>query len=451
MLKIQRFRGSGITPNTMNPQHSRGKSHINSGSLVRRIGSVIASSALLAGGLVAVTATPAQAVPNFTNYTKELNGLGSNSLNGVYVFGSTIYAATDGGLSISTDGGATFTNRTTADGLGDDFVFGVYVADDIIYAATVGGLSLSGDGGATFLNYTTADGLAGNEVRGVYALGEGQGLSIYAATDRGLSIVTFGELGAIFTNRTTGLDSNLVYGVYVVAGTPNNTVYAATSDDGRDEGGVSISTDGGETFDNYTTDDGLGNESVNGVYAVGAIVYAATDSGLSISTDINATPAFVNYDNIDGLGDDFVSGVYAVGTTVYAATDGGLSVTTDGGANFTNYTTTNGLGGNIVSGVYVVGTTIYAATNGGLSISYGGGSEPAVNNSPPPWLQSYGRAQQETCQIGWHASWAEWAVPTSGGWVCNRTIFWNGTTWVQNPNFVWGLMDPSETRARDGN
>ena len=38
----------------------------------------------------------------------------------------TVYAATNRGLSISTDGGATFTNRTPADGLGSNIVEGVY-------------------------------------------------------------------------------------------------------------------------------------------------------------------------------------------------------------------------------------------------------------------------------------------------------------------------------------
>ena len=42
-----------------------------------------------------------------------------------FLFSETV-AATDGGLSISTDGGATFTNRTTTEGLGNNFVRGVF-------------------------------------------------------------------------------------------------------------------------------------------------------------------------------------------------------------------------------------------------------------------------------------------------------------------------------------
>ena len=166
---------------------------MNVRSLTRRIAAAVASSALLAGGLVAVTATPAQAVPNFTNKTTA-NGLGSNSVYGVYVVGSTVYAATDGGLSISVNGGATFTNRTTANGLGSNFVRGVYAVGSTIYAATEGGLSISTNGGANFTTYTTANGLGSNNVHGVFSAGS----TIYAATliadegDGGLSISSSG-------------------------------------------------------------------------------------------------------------------------------------------------------------------------------------------------------------------------------------------------------------------
>jgi hypothetical protein len=61
----------------------------------------------------------------------------------VYAVGSTIYAGTNnGGLSISTDGGTSFTNYTTAEGLGGNFVDGVYAVGSTIYAATSGGLSI---------------------------------------------------------------------------------------------------------------------------------------------------------------------------------------------------------------------------------------------------------------------------------------------------------------------
>ena len=286
------------------------------------------------------------------------NGVGY-AIYGIYASGSTIYAGSvqlaihPGKLSISTDGGATFTERSTANGLGNSSVRGIAVDSGIVYAATPGGLSISTDGAASFTNKTTANGLGNNQVWSVYAIGS----NVYAGTSGGVSISTDG--GATFTNKTTadGLGSNAVWGGVYAAG---NTLYAATN------GGLAISTDGGATFTNKTTADGLGNNTVRDVYASGNTIYAATDGGLSISTDGGAT--FTNKTTANGLGNNGVSGVYVSGNTVYAATNGGLSISTDGGATFTNYTTTNGLVGNTVTSVYAVGSTVYVGAFGGLSI-----------------------------------------------------------------------------------
>lgn len=73
-----------------------------------------------------------------------------NRARGAYAVESTVYAATSIGLSISTDGGATFTTKTTANGLGGNTVRGVSAIGSTIYAATDGGLSISTNGGSTF-------------------------------------------------------------------------------------------------------------------------------------------------------------------------------------------------------------------------------------------------------------------------------------------------------------
>jgi len=239
-------------------------------AFTHRKSTTLAVIALLVGGLGAVTSLPVHAAPTFTNYTTA-NGLGSNTVYGVYTVGSTIYAATSGGLSISTNGGTSFTNRTTTDGLGGSFVRGVYANGSTVYAATSSGLSISTNGGATFTNRDNAggSGIGGPNVLGVYAVGT----TVYAATISGLSISTNG--GTNFTNRTTanGLGNNTMWGVLVVG----STIYAAT------DGGLSISTDGGTNFTNYTIVNGLGNNVVFGVFVDGSTVYAATSGGLSIS------------------------------------------------------------------------------------------------------------------------------------------------------------------------
>jgi hypothetical protein len=154
---------------------------------------------------------------NAVSYDK----IGWNDIYNVFASGSTIYAGTRGGLSISSDGGTTWATKTTANGLGNNRVSGVYVSGSTVYAATQGGgLSISSNGGATWANKTTANGLGSNYVNGVFTSGS----TVYAATDGGLSISSDG--GATWANKTTanGLGNNIVWGVF----TSGSTVYAAT-------------------------------------------------------------------------------------------------------------------------------------------------------------------------------------------------------------------------------
>jgi len=68
---------------------------------------------------------------------------------------------------------------------------------------------------------------------------------------------------------------------------------------------------------------------------------------------------FTNITSANGLGDNLVNGVYASGSTIYAATlTSGLRVSSNNGTSWTNYTTANGLGSNVVRGVYASGSTI---------------------------------------------------------------------------------------------
>ncbi len=176
--------------------------------------------------------------------------------------------------------------------------------------------------------------------------------------------------GLSFTNYTSsnsGLANDFVYAVYA-SGT---NIYAGS------RGGLSISTNGGT---NWTTTN-LG--WVRSVYASGSSIYAGTQGGgLNIST--NGGTNWTNYTTTNGLGSNTVFGVYASGSNVYAATRGGLSVSTNNGTNWTNYTTTNGLGSNNLWGVYASDGNVYAATEGGLSIA----SDPNPVPAPLPVLGS---------------------------------------------------------------
>ena len=265
--------------------------------------------------LAACVTVPVVAEPlRFVTYGTA-SGLGNNNTYGVFVSGSTVYVATGGGLSISTNVGTSFTNKTTSNGLGSNTVRGVFAVGSTVYAATsgnapVGGVSKSTNSGTSFTNSGTSSGLSRSGPFGIFAVGS----NVYAATLAGLG----------------------------------------------------VSTNGGTTYTNKTNASGLGSTNTFGVYASGSTVYVATGLGLSIST--NAGTSFTNSGTSSGLGASRCTGVYASGSTVYAATDGGLSISTDGGSTYTNFTTANGLGNNTVRGVFASGSTVYAATSSGFSI-----------------------------------------------------------------------------------
>jgi len=119
----------------------------------------------------------------YTNANAPNSGLGHNTVNGVYASGSTVYAATSGGLSISTDGGGTFTNKTTANGLGNNWVRGVYASGSTVYAATSGGLSI--------LNAESIPACTnGNEtVSGIGGPGKGTGADHYGVAISGYTLI----------------------------------------------------------------------------------------------------------------------------------------------------------------------------------------------------------------------------------------------------------------------
>jgi len=208
-----------------------------------------------------------RAIADFVN-REIFNGTGNYTVQGVFAVGSTVYAATLGGLYVSTDGGNSFTQRDASSSAAND----VYADDSgsTIYIASDGGLKISTNSGASYVTKdAVTGGLLANKVNDVYAVGS----TVYAATEGGLSITT--NDGTTFTDRTTvnGLGDDIVHGVFAVG----STVYAATS------GGLSISTNGGDTFTNRTTANGLGSDVGRGIFAVGSTVYAATSGGLSIS------------------------------------------------------------------------------------------------------------------------------------------------------------------------
>ena len=248
--------------------------------------------------------------------------------------GYTVYAATTDGLSVSSNGGLTWINYTTANGLGSNTVYDVYaVSGSSIYAATASGLSTYN--GTSWANQTTANGLPSNIIYGVSFAGPW----ICVATDNGVSIFN----GTSWVNDLTGKTAKAFWGSALLR-------FAATTT------GMEIMGMGGWT--NYLT-----SSIVNDYYYVGGTTIAATQTGLYIAANL---PTWVG----PYLSGRNVMGVYAVDVSnIYVATDSGLWVTSNGGTSGQYYTTANGLGSNSVQGVYVISNLVVAATTGGISIS----------------------------------------------------------------------------------
>jgi len=296
-------------------------------------------------------------------YTKT-NGLGSSTVYGVVVDkDGTIYAATQEGLSISTNGGKDFTTKTTDDGLGHNWINKVYVAnknDHTILACTLSGLSFSIDKGKTF---KTVEGKThkvksnalmaeDNDIRNFKINGLCIGETLYLATSNGLII--FHNKGKTLCRITTdnGLLQNNIISVHI----NDSKIYAVT------EQGISVSTNGGFSFTTFTKNFGYVNEAcVNN----NGKIYVATYTGLHV---IDGDKCVIKTSKDS---DQFLSGlevskkVFVFNKTVFVPTYCGLDISYDGGNSFTNQ---KYFKSNIIYDICAYKDKFYMATYHGLLV-----------------------------------------------------------------------------------
>jgi hypothetical protein len=318
-------------------------------------------AALLALAGLSVTSIAPSAVAsgiNFKTYTTA-NGLGSNRLNNVFIDNGIIYAATQKGLSISRDDGATFVNHFPGEDIG-----GVYADGVNIYAATLySGLRISYNGGLSWTTFNTynSNGLRSNNFYNVI-VSSGK---IYGATNGGLSVTSDGGNNWTTYTQADGLGSGSVKDIFV----DGDHIYAALISGG----GLSISQNGGISWISRS----LHNGYVQDVHVDGNSVYAAVASkGLEISRNGGSTFTNIIYVPYVEYG---MRSIYAIGDSIYLGHTNGLSISYDGAKSWTAYSISDGLQNTRVTGLYVDNTRIYAATYGGLSIS-----NVPVSNAPVP-------------------------------------------------------------------
>ncbi len=169
---------------------------------------------------------------SWSRVTAGRNGFSkSGDVNGLFVDGDRIYAATStgnkgvGGVSISQDGGSTWstTDLGSSGFAGSEDAWSVFASGDNVYVGTDAGLSISRDGGQT---WTIGTSLVGSryDIRDVY----GEGDAVYAATESGIAISE--NIGQSWRRAWSG---NFVFTVHaldgeIFAGSNRSKAYART-------------------------------------------------------------------------------------------------------------------------------------------------------------------------------------------------------------------------------
>ncbi len=371
---------------------------------------------------------------NWTSYTTA-NGIKNNTINDVLIYSGRIYVATNSSVSISSDNGATWvtsnshqkhalyvdngiiyaagsnhnleaskdygsnwipisqealtqvkstypnnitiynnmllraannlfmlTNKgtlwtkitgTSSDNAIPVSIMSLFTASNTLYAgSTNGAVSTSTDGASWSIHLNTA---SSQPSKSIFSTGNAiylGNISISYSPDGGTS---WSQI-----NSENGLKAKNVYSII----SSNNILYASSYGNGASSG-VSYSTDGGVSWKTYTTANGLASTNVNALFANEGTLYAATEKGLSYSTDGGSH--WSTYTTENGLVSNTVTAVVANGNSIFAGTNNGLSVSNDGGKSWKTYTTANGLDDNKIISIRLSGSTIYVVTPVGVS------------------------------------------------------------------------------------
>jgi alpha-tubulin suppressor-like RCC1 family protein/ligand-binding sensor domain-containing protein len=340
---------------------------------------------------------------SFTNYTT-VDGLGDNNCN-MAIFNSTgsLLVATDGGVSISTDEGVTYNNYDSTDGLGSNVVNHLYIdSNDDIYASTTLGLGISTDNGLNYTNYAAADGLGADDVN-MSLVNNG---IIYIGTTGGLTIAEDITDPAKVTNYTTadGLGSNTINDIYIDS---DGNIFVATA------AGFSVSEDGGVTYVNRTTVNGLSSNTIYSIATFGSNMYVVTAAGIDVSYDWGETFSVatgLSNTQLDSIKTDVAMDS---NSTIFVSTPIGIGVSTDDDVSFVSKALFTELPTNVVKALqydyadlklkvatqdgFAVsdspdGTSIFSMKNSNANVSYNDGdieqTLPTLDAASPVKLES---------------------------------------------------------------
>ena len=274
--------------------------------------------------------------------------------------GQDWFIATNGGLSISHDGGLSFRTDTMNDGLVSNTINAVVVSEDeqTIATASIQGLSVSTDGGFTFT------------AKNISQVGETPVVSDVAIAGHKIYAVLYGASVKVSSDQGQTFQSlSNIDEPYHISVSDNGNVMVIT----RIADEVDISSDGGQSFLHITP-------STLGIPSVISLSFSsiAMSSDGSVIDILNNDNQLIQSNNTGGhfsllsTGQSTISNVSVSsdGQKIFLSTPNGVGVSTDAGASFVLKPINNGNNSNSVNKVtYDDATdTIYAATEYGLNI-----------------------------------------------------------------------------------
>ncbi|MFQ6003819.1 MAG: hypothetical protein ACE5KJ_08735, partial [Candidatus Zixiibacteriota bacterium] len=194
------------------------------------------------------------------------------------------YGQFDGGLIKSSDGGQTWETVIPTTEKNGQFTFAVLIDSSDIWVGTAAGISKSTDGGQSWVTYNSErDGITGNWVFsfGVQRLsggkilwactwptGENESYGVSKTEDGGATWTTCDSL-----NNIQAIDFAF----------QDSVVWVATFR------GLKKSSDGGRTWETYTTEQGLASNEVTSVEIADGVIWVGTTDGLNRSKDDGKT------------------------------------------------------------------------------------------------------------------------------------------------------------------
>lgn len=312
--------------------------------------------------------------------------------------GSRIYAASSDGLSLSADGGASW-SVVPLGSYDSQRVLGMALVGGNVYLATERGIVVSNDGFRTFTRVgTTSMRTVKVNRSSVYALsadgrlqvsndagatwstpldcGVGAGYSLAADGDN----VYVGGTGGIAISRNRGVSFTQIHSSMITSGTwvgllaaSAGRVYAWVMSSTGVAPSYYVSADSGGTFTRTYMGGGTRDVRANSVFAEGATVHVGGFPSYFKSTDGGLTFKLAD---LPGSSYKRIAGNAG---TLYAATASssgwnGLVKSTDGFKTFSFIDMTQGLPDGSINDLYVDGTKLYVATSFAVSISSDGGA-----------------------------------------------------------------------------